>query len=99
MPVYLIIDIQVHDQKKYLEYIEKAKPVLEKFGGRYLARGSEITTIAGDWHPERIVLVEFESMAQLKASFACPEYKAIAHLRTESTKSRTIIVEGYEEEL
>jgi uncharacterized protein (DUF1330 family) len=39
MPVYLIIEIAVKDRKLYIQYVEKVPAIIEKYGGRNLARG------------------------------------------------------------
>lgn len=94
MSVYMIIEIQVTDHERYSEYVSRVPEILKRYGGRYLARGGQITTLSGDWYPERIVLIEFETLAQLRQCFRSPEYLEIAPLRQESTTSRAIIVEG-----
>ena len=62
MPVYLIIDITIIDQDVYGEFVARVPAVVEQYGGRYLARGGEVSTMVGDWRPERIVLIEFETI-------------------------------------
>jgi uncharacterized protein (DUF1330 family) len=96
MPVYLIIDVTIIDPEVYAEYVEKAPAVVEKYGGTYLARDGRVLTMAGGWHPQRIVLVEFDSIEQVQECFASPEYLALAPLREQSSTSRSIIIEGYE---
>jgi uncharacterized protein (DUF1330 family) len=96
MPVYLIIDITVIDQDVYEEYVERVPAVVEQYGGRYLVRGGEVAVLTGDWQPERIVVVEFDSSEQVQEFYASPEYQALAPLREQSTNSRAILVEGYE---
>jgi len=96
MSVYLIIDIAIIDQDAYGEFVERVPAVVEQYGGRYLARSSEVSTMVGDWQPERIVLIEFESIEQVQEFFASPEYLAIVPLREQSAATRAIIVEGHE---
>jgi uncharacterized protein (DUF1330 family) len=72
MPVYLIIEIEVRDPDLYAEYTEQVLPLVERNGGRYLVRGSEVYPVSGDWHPERLVLVQFESMDQVRDFLTCP---------------------------
>ncbi|MBU4232640.1 MAG: DUF1330 domain-containing protein [Proteobacteria bacterium] len=55
--------------------------------------------LAGDWHPERIVVLEFESSDQAQEYLTSPENLALAPLRQKSITSRAIIVEGYEYDL
>ena len=69
--------------------------MVEHYGGRYLVRGGEVSTMVGDWRPERIVLVEFETIDLVQEFFASPEYQALVPLRQQAT-TRAIIVEGYE---
>ena len=96
MPVYLIIDIAVIDQDLFGEFMAGVPAVLEKYGGRYLARSGEVSTMVGDWQPERIVLIEFESVEQVEDFFASPEYQDLVSLREQSAATRAILVEGYE---
>ena len=95
MPVYLIIDIAIIDPDVYGEFVERVPAVVEQYGGRYLARSNEVSTMVGDWQPERIVLIEFESIEQVQDFFTSPEYLALVPLREQSATSRAIIVEGY----
>jgi uncharacterized protein (DUF1330 family) len=96
MPVYLILDIAIIDQDVYEEYVARVPAVVEQYGGRYLVRTGEVATLFGDWQPERIVVVEFDSSDQVQEFYASPEYQALAPLREQSTNSRAILVEGYE---
>jgi uncharacterized protein (DUF1330 family) len=96
MPIYLIIDIAIIDPDVYGEFVARVPAVVEKYGGRYLARSGEVSTMVGDWRPERIVLIEFESIEQVQEFFASPEYVDLVSLREQSAATRAIIVEGYE---
>ena len=62
--------------------------------GATLARGGKITPVAGDWKPERIILIEFPSSDHVGQWWSSPEYKAIAGLRGNATLAKAIIVEG-----
>lgn len=97
MAAYVIIDISIcnpNAAQGYAEYIQKVRPIIEKHGGRYLARGGAITPIAGDWNPEKIVLLEFPSVQDIKDWWSSSEYKAIVGLREAATSARAIVVEG-----
>ena len=39
MPVYMVVDTKIKNTEAYEEYKIKAKPIVESFGGEYLARG------------------------------------------------------------
>lgn len=94
MPVYMIIDVEVTDPEGYAEYVERVRPVVEKFGGKYLARGGKVTALGGDWNPERIILLEFPSGGDIERCLSSPEYAPLAKIRAKSTKGKAIIVEG-----
>jgi uncharacterized protein (DUF1330 family) len=98
MAVYVIIEISIQpDAAKadYARYVEKVRPIVERHGGRYLARGGA-TPIAGDWAPERVVLIQFPSVDHVNQWWNSPEYKAISGLRERSTRAKAILVEGIE---
>ena len=95
MSVYMIVEAkEVMDKKKYGDYIQKVPETIARFGGRYLARGGQVKVVSGDWKPSRLIIVEFDSMAKFDLWWNSPEYRAIAPLREESTKTNAIVVEG-----
>jgi uncharacterized protein (DUF1330 family) len=96
MAVYLIIEVEIKDKGPYLEYLEKVRSIVEKYKGRYLARGGKVIPLFGNWNPERIVVIEFPSHEDVKRWLGSQEYKEISPLRERSTVTRAIVVEGSE---
>lgn len=95
MSAYVIADVQLTgDAEELAEYRSKVVATLEPYGGRYLARGSEIDVVEGEWSPGQIVLVEFPDLAAARAWNDSAEYRAIAPLRIRNTDSKRLIVQG-----
>jgi uncharacterized protein (DUF1330 family) len=94
MSVHVIIDIKVLNADMYDEYIRKVPPIIKKFGGRYLSRGGEITVLEGNWHPERIILLEFDNAGQVNTWINSSEYAEVASLRENSTMANAIMLES-----
>lgn len=94
MAAYLIAEISVEDPEAYSGYLERATPTFGPRGGRFLARGGATVTLEGDWDPERIVVLEFDSVEQARAWWSSPEYAEARALRQRSATTRMIIVEG-----
>ncbi len=95
MAVFLIIEIEVSEPGMYSEYVRRVPEIIEKHGGRYLVRGGKVTPLSGNWNPERIIVVEFETVEQIRSCLGSPEYLELAPLRERSTASRAIIVDGH----
>lgn len=94
MAAYVIVDIQVTDPAGYAEYRRLAPPVVAAYGGKYLVRGGALETLEGDWAPQRLVILEFPSVAQAKAWWDSPEYRPLREMRWRTTLSRMVVVEG-----
>ena len=94
MPAYIIADIDVKDPAAYQEYRVKVPALIEKYGGRYLARGGAVEVLTGSWAPTRAVIVEFPDMAALKRFWDSPEYQTLREIREGSTRGNLIAVEG-----
>jgi len=94
MNTYFLADIEVKDEKMYTVYTDKAPEIIKKYGGIYLIKGGEATTVSGNWNPKRVILIEFPSREALDECFNSAEYREIAPLREKSTTSKAIIVEG-----
>jgi len=48
MTVYVLIDITIIDEALYTEYVDSVYDVVIQHGGRYLVRGGNITSVAGN---------------------------------------------------
>ncbi len=94
MSVYMIIEpVEIMNKEKYEKYRNKVPNTIEKYGGQYLAVG-EPTLVIGDWKPERVVIIEFESMNKFLSWWDSPEYREIVPLREQSAKVNVILVQG-----
>lgn len=94
MSAYLLVDCAVTDPEKYEAYKRLAAPAIEHHGGRYLARGGEVAVLEGTWRPNRVVVVEFPTLAQLKAFYHSPEYAAARAQREGAADMNLVAVAG-----
>jgi|TARA_Y100000310_G_scaffold322215_2_gene380984 uncharacterized protein (DUF1330 family) len=94
MSVYLVMDIEIVDEDAYSEYRRQVPAVIEQFGGRYLARGGKAKNVDGDWQPNRVVIVEFDSDAQARDFLTSSDYAPLLAIRHSAAVSRGILVES-----
>ncbi len=94
--VYFVVTTYIDKEKDisdYLQYIEAVRPIVEAHGGRYLARSDRITPLGSKWTPDRAIIIEFDTRAELETCFSSEEYGKITHLRENYVDSRAIIIE------
>lgn len=94
MAAYLVVDIAVSDPAQFEEYKKLAPAAIAKFGGRYLIRGGAYEAIEGDWKPQRLTVVEFESMEKARAFYHSPEYQAAVKTRQGAANMKMLLVQG-----
>ena len=95
MTAYLIVDTKIIDQKAYEDYKSRAKPIVEKHGGEYLARGGNTTVLENElWTPTRLVVVRFPSREAAQIFLSCDEYAPVKSIRNKNAKTTMIIVDG-----
>ncbi|MBC8239241.1 MAG: DUF1330 domain-containing protein [Alphaproteobacteria bacterium] len=100
MPVYMILDAAVHDGEPenaaaYQSYKEAAPEYVYRHGGEYLCRGGAVDVVAGDWRPERVVMIKFPSREAYDTFMADPDYKPWKELRESlSTIKNMVVLEG-----
>jgi uncharacterized protein (DUF1330 family) len=91
---YAVVDIsEIIDQKIFDQIGPKAGPSSAAFGGKYVVRTNNITSIDGT-PPKRLVIIAFDSVEKAKAWSNSPAQKEVFDLNKKSTKSRTFIAEG-----
>ena len=79
MTVYTMAHIDVHDDEEYAKYAFLAGPAVEKFGGKFLARGGNSIVREGVGR-KRNVIIEWPDMKIAQAFYDSPDYQlALAH--------------------
>jgi uncharacterized protein (DUF1330 family) len=96
MPAYCIVYEIVDDPAPFEEYRRQVLPTIQAHGGRFLVRGGAFTTLEGDMPYERIAMLEFPTRAAAEAWYHSPEYQRILPLRTHSSRSQFVLVDGVE---
>jgi uncharacterized protein (DUF1330 family) len=94
VPAYVIANIDVKDSVRYADYRRLVPPSIEKYGGRFIARGGSIDVLEGDWHPTRLVIVEFPSAERAREWWESPEYAEAKALRQATSTGTLLILEG-----
>ena len=94
MPAYIVVNCEVTDPVKYEQYKAMASAAIARHGGRYLARGGATAVLEGDWQPNRVVVLEFPSLAAAKAFYDSPEYVEARAVRADAANMDIIAVEG-----
>ena len=95
MAAYLIVDTLLNDANLYEQYKVKARPLIEKFGGEYLARGGRMTLRETDlWSPTRLVLVRFPDVETANRCLDSLDYQQILPNSKKSARRTAVILEG-----
>ncbi len=94
MPTYVIVETDVHDPKQYEQYKAASPGAVAAGGGRFVARGGELAVLEGDWHPSRLVILEFPDIEAAKRWYESPEYAEARRLREGAATLRMVAVQG-----
>ena len=94
-PAYILLDTKINDPIGFEDYKVAAKPIVEKFGGKYLTRGGKMNVVQKDlWAPERIVLIQFPSMRAAHDFLDSPDYATVKDIRFASSNTTLMVLEG-----
>lgn len=96
MPAYLIADETITDQDSFDQYKLAVLPLIANYGGRFLSRGAdpEVLEAGRDWTPDRMVIIEFPTMAALQDWYGSVEYAPVRAIRVGSAKSTIIALDS-----
>ncbi|MDA0734482.1 MAG: DUF1330 domain-containing protein [Chloroflexi bacterium] len=94
MAGYVIAQLIVTDPAKFEVYRGQVSATIEQYGGKYLVRGGATETVEGDWNPQRMVILQFESVERAKEWYYSPEYSGPMQLRHQAANSNVVFVEG-----
>ena len=94
MAAYFIVEIDITDPVGFEDYRKRVPATIERYGGRYLARGGTLETIEGSWTPKRVVVLEFPSIDQARRWYHSEEYRELKALRLRTSRGSIVLVEG-----
>lgn len=77
--------MSISDAETYRRYTGRTPPIVERYGGRFLARGGDVPTVEGDAYEDRLVILD---------RFADPEYQEAMAFRHASSEARIMVIDG-----
>jgi len=81
MTTYLIARVTVHNAERYSEYTRHTPRIINEFGGRFIARGGEVTTLEGPQETARVVVLEFPDEAAATGFYNSDGYSRAKAIR------------------
>ena len=95
MAAYVIAQVDIKDPERYAEYIKMVPATVTQYGGKFIARGGNAEVLEGEKKlPQRLVIIEFESMERAKAWWASDEYREAKALRQATSNGTLFLVDG-----
>jgi len=94
MPAYVIVETDIHDPEQYERYKAASPAAVSGGGGRFLVRGGELAVLEGDWHPKRLVVLEFDDLDAVKRWYESESYQEAKKLRDGAANLNMVAVEG-----
>jgi uncharacterized protein (DUF1330 family) len=91
---YMLVQVDVTNPQQYGEYTKLSPGIIEKFGGRFLARGGRTATLEGAPAQGRVVVVEFPSFERAQEFYNSQEYEAAKKVRAGAATAQFVLVEG-----
>jgi uncharacterized protein (DUF1330 family) len=94
MTAYIIVETDITDPDQYEQYKAASPAAIAAGGGRFLVRGGELVTLEGDWHPSRLVLLEFADLQAATRWYESDVYQETKKLRAGAASFRAVAVQG-----
>ena len=95
MNYYAVAEIDITDRNWVSAYIKNVTPMVERHGGRYLARTSQIEKLEGERKPPQFFLIiEWPSKDAAEAFYRSEEYRPYLQSRKQGARNEFVLVAG-----
>ena len=95
MKYYMIGEVETTDQSWVPDYVANVTGMVERWGGRYLARTPKAEKVEGQRAPQGImVIVEWPSKEVALAFYDSEEYRPYRQSRLAGAKNEFLLVAG-----
>lgn len=93
MVAYWVARSKVNNPDQYQKYADLVPGILQKFDGKFLARGGKFKILEGSEKFHRFVVIEFPSFEKAVACHLSPEYlEAAAHRKKDRAGELEIVI-------
>jgi uncharacterized protein (DUF1330 family) len=93
---YVILTEAIRDQAGMNAYSRAAARSMAEAGARVLAVEGEPEVLEGQWHGDRTVVLEFESVEAARGWYESAEYAKAKPLRQAAAETNAVLVAGFE---
>ncbi len=93
MAAYMMVLTEITDPAGMEEYRTHVLPVIERYGGRFLAAAPP-DVLEGELRPHVAVILEFPSMERAHAWYDGADYQDLKALRHRSARATAVFVDG-----
>ena len=95
MKYYVVGEVDITDQGWVPDYIKNVTEMVERRGGRYLARTSIVERMEGERKtPQILVILEWPSKESAVAFFESEEYRPYRQNRNAGAKNEFLLASG-----
>ncbi len=95
MVAYVIYNqLEVTDQESIDEYRATVRPIMDKYGAKVLAVGSDAKVFEGEWSGLRTMVIEFPDLNAVERWHTSDDYRPFLEKRLGATKGNLIAVSG-----
>lgn len=95
MKYYAVAEIEMTDRAWAREYVRNVTPMVERHGGRYLARTGNVTVMEGERAPPHVFLIiEWPSREAAQAFYDSAEYAPYRQARQQGSRGSFTLVAG-----
>ena len=94
MAGYVVAQINMTNKQGFKVYAEQVPETIKQFGGKYVVRAGEYTSMEGKWDYTRNVIIEFPTYEKALEWYNSDLYKPVKELRQKNSDGNIIIIKG-----
>jgi uncharacterized protein (DUF1330 family) len=95
MKWYTVAELSVTERGWARDYVNDVTPMVERYGGRYLARTDAFEKLEGEREPAQIMLlIEWPDEESALEFYECDEYRPYRERRLEGSRGEFLLVPG-----
>ncbi|MBS0446248.1 MAG: DUF1330 domain-containing protein [Proteobacteria bacterium] len=91
---YILANVRVTNPAQYEDYKKLSSIAIQAHGAEVCVRGGGVDVLEGDWQPDRVVLLRFESAEQARRFYDSEEYRRARQAREGAAVMRMVLIEG-----